>query len=44
MTTCSASDEDLNSFFQKVDLPQLSPEEKDSLDAPITEADEAEEE
>ena len=37
-STCSASDEDLNSFFQKVELPQLFPEEKDSLDAPITEA------
>lgn len=35
---CSASNEDLNSFFQKIELPQLSPEEKDSLDAPITEA------
>lgn len=37
-TTCSASEEDMNSFFQKIDLPQLSSEEKDSLDAPITEA------
>ncbi len=36
-TTCSASDEDLNSFFQKAELPQLSSEEKDSLDAPIME-------
>lgn len=35
---CTARDEDLKSFFQKVALPQLCPEEEDSLDVPLTEA------
>lgn len=37
-TTHSASDEHLHPFFQRVELSQLFSQEKDSLDAPKTEA------
>lgn len=36
-STCSASGEDFDSFFRKVELPELPTEDKDSLDTTITE-------